>query len=152
MYVQSPVPDAHLQGGFTLPKGYSGSAFSPQGQESPPTAPTSAPPATDPTPDHTQSLAPNENEQHQDIAEDTARQEPAPATEAFAPSRDKRGEGSLFTRLPFLSSLLPPPRHKGAKGGLPEWAVIGLVLFLLLNNSENDNDLLPFVLLLLLWD
>lgn len=152
MYVQSPVPDAHLQGGFTLPKGYSGSAFPPQGQEAQPPTSTSAPPLTDPPPDSTQHLAPAEGAEREEIGENTAKQESAPTAEAFAPLRDKRGEGSLFTKLPFLSSLLPPARHKGTKGGLPEWAVVGLVLFLLLNNSENDNDLLPFVLLLLLWD
>ncbi|MBO5355945.1 MAG: hypothetical protein J6B09_07765 [Clostridia bacterium] len=63
--------------------------------------------------------------------------------------QEKRG---FFSRFPFLSSLLPPPRGKHKKDGiLPEWVVIAAVI-LLFFSEDGDNDILPFLLLLLLWD
>ena len=148
MYIQSPTPEA--QDGFTLPKGYSGSAFTAKGAQTVQETPTSAPPMPDASPTRSERDSPDTPEKKSE--EEAPQGEQDTAAAAFAPSREKRGEGSLLTRLPFLSSLLPPARHKDGKSGLPEWAVIGLVLFLLLNDSERDGDLLPFVLLLLLWD
>ena len=58
----------------------------------------------------------------------------------------------FFSRFPFLSSLLPPPRGKHKKdSALPEWIVIAAVI-LLFFSEDGDNDILPFLLLLLLWD
>ena len=151
MYIQSPVPEG--QGHITLPKGYSGNAF-----------------ATAQTPPSTESKAPTVTQESVPLPQDaplekarSAPQDPPPphppetdaekdphTAEAFAAATGKQGGHTLFARFPFLSSLLPPARHKN--GGLPEWAIIGLVLFLLLSERENDNDLLPFLLLLLLWD
>ena len=76
----------------------------------------------------------------------TAEAEPAMTT----PKQERR-EGGIFEKLPFLSSLLPPPRKKrGEKEGLPEWALLGILLLLLFEGGEND--LLPFLFILLLWD
>ena len=141
MYIQ-PSPPAD-EAPLSLPKDYGGSVFAP-----PPTPPSTSPPTEEqapppPTAESTQA-PPVQNAP-------PLTQEP-PAAAAFAPAKDKRSESSLFARLPFLSSLLPPARSSHGKGGLPEWAVIGLVLLLLFSERENDNDLLPFVLLLLLWD
>lgn len=64
----------------------------------------------------------------------------------------KELRGGFFSRFPFLSSLLPPPRGKDKKDGiLPEWALIAAVI-LLFFSEEGENDILPFLLLLLLWD
>lgn len=62
------------------------------------------------------------------------------------------GGGGLFSRIPFLSSLMPPPRgRKGEKGGLPDWVLIAALIFLFGGESDED-DILPFLLLLLLWN
>ncbi|MBR2311768.1 MAG: hypothetical protein IKA46_00560 [Clostridia bacterium] len=138
MYIQSNKP-SDLP--FTVPKGYSGNAFSsvPTPEPLARAAPSEPEPAPMPPPEVSEGEAvippPKEPE----------------ATPAFAPLREARREGGIFSKLPFLSSLLPPPRKKhGDKEGLPEWAVIGIVLLLLLDSPEND--LLPFLLILLLWD
>ena len=138
MYIQSNKPPDLP---FTVPKGYSGNAFAPTPAPDPiphvlPSEPE-APPLPPPDPLESEAVAPPP-------------QEPE-AAPAFAPRHETRREGGIFSRLPFLSSLLPPPRKKhGDKEGLPEWAVIGIVLLLLLDSPEND--LLPFLLILLLWD
>ena len=114
---------------FSLPKGYRGNAF--ETAPKPPVTPTAEELPTEQT------------------AQDTSTEsESAPA---FAPTEAPRREGGLLDKIPFLSQLLPPPRrHGGDKGGLPEWAILGIVLLLLLDSPEND--LLPFLLILLLWD
>jgi hypothetical protein len=123
---------------FSLPKGYRGSAFSA-------TPPDPVPPKEQ-APESPVPPPPSESAQDSPTAE-----APPEAAEAFAPHCNRAREGGIFTRLPFLSSLLPPPRQKhGERGGLPEWAVLGIVLLLLLDSPEND--LLPFLLILLLWD
>lgn len=73
------------------------------------------------------------------------------APEAVAASAQPSHSG-LLSRLPFLSSFLPPPRCKDGKNSLnlPDWVLIGAMALLFL--SEEDNDILPFLLLLLLWD
>lgn len=135
MYIQNQPPPEMP---FSLPKGYSGNAFAPQpqaepAQEAPEETETVEPPGTLSEPEQAPAAQ-------------------AESTEAFAPARgEKHTDGGIFSRLPFLSSLLPPSRKKrGGREGLPEWAVIAVVLFLLLDS--NENDLLPFLLLLLLWD
>ena len=66
-----------------------------------------------------------------------------------ANEQEKRG---FFSRFPFLASLLPPPRGKHKRDGvLPEWVVIAAVI-LLFFSEDGENDILPFLLLLLLWD
>ena len=52
----------------------------------------------------------------------------------------------FWNGCPFYPRSCP---HR-EKEGLPEWVVIGIVLLLLLDSPEND--LLPFLLILLLWD
>ena len=126
MYIQQPTGDLP----FSLPKGYSGNAFEvaprPTPPEAEPIAPTSVTPAPDEPPE-------------------------GGTAEAFAPAQKQGREGGIFERLPFLSSLLPPPRKRhGEKRGLPDWTILGIILLLLLDSPEND--LLPFVLILLLWD
>ncbi len=137
MYIQS---NNQPELPFTLPKGYSGNAF--------------APPVPEPVA-HTASNEPEPDPMPPPVVMGGEAVTPPPtdakAAPAFAPCGDTQREGGIFSRLPFLSSLLPPPRKKhGEKQGLPEWAVIGIVLLLLLDSPEND--LLPFLLILLLWD
>ncbi len=64
------------------------------------------------------------------------------------------GLGGLFSRVPFLSSLAPPPRgcHEGERrhGELWDWVLLALVALSLLGGK--DDDVLPLLLLLLLWD
>ena len=64
------------------------------------------------------------------------------------------GLGGLFSRVPFLSSLAPPPRtcHEGERrhSELWDWVLLALVALSLLGGK--DDDVLPLLLLLLLWD
>lgn len=151
MYIQNRIPQEKP---FSLPKGYSGNAFAmtqatpsmqeaPIPQEIPVVEESTLPPAPE-EPAATEETPPAEEER--------GGGESTEAVAAFAPQRDDRHrEHGLFSKIPFLSSLLPPPRKKhGNKETLPEWAILGIVLFLLLDTPEND--LLPFLLLLLLWD
>ena len=77
---------------------------------------------------------------------------PPQATDSEAPSEEATPStpAGAFGKLPFLSSLLPPPRRKKEGGCLPEWAVVALIFFVL--NDSREGDLLPLLLLLLLWD
>ena len=115
---------------FTVPKGYSGNAF----QE-----PPQAPPVTEAPPPSQEGAAPPP-------AEEAAAPVSKAATTAEAPPDTPV---SALGRLPFLSSLLPPPRKK-REGGLPEWALVALIFFVL--NDSREGDLRPILLLLLLWD
>lgn len=127
MYIQPP---------FSIPKGYSGNAF--------PEEPT------------VEASVKEEETAKEVIDEVTAPPEEAEEhaeneKEAVAASAAPSGASGIFSRFPFLSSLLPPPRRKKEKGGpLSEWVIIGIFLFLIL--EDNEQDLLPFLLLLLLWD
>jgi hypothetical protein len=80
---------------------------------------------------------------------------------AFHQKESGRGElfgnlglGNLFSRVPFLSSLLPPPRgceaEKRRHSELWDWVLLAVVALSLLNGR--DDDVLPILLLLLLWD
>ena len=122
MYIQQE-PDTPMP--FTIPKGYRGSAF-----QEPPTPP--------PTPEES---APEESTPVPDTSTPTAAAEPQDTHDA--PTQ-------AFARIPFLSSLLPPPRKKREGTGLPEWALLALIFFVL--NESREGDLLPILLLLLLWD
>ena len=126
MYIQQPNDERP----FTLPRGYRGSAF-----EVAPTPPDAPPPPIEPLPEEPPAAPPTEPD----------------AAEAFAPAHSPCREGGIFEKIPFLSQLLPPPRgRKSEKSRLPEWAILGIILLLLLDSPEND--LLPFLLILLLWD
>ena len=152
MYIQNN-PQGKLP--FSLPKGYSGSAFEPPRSEPieplPPNEPQEIPGPPAPTPPPEPQKGELEDNATVDGSEsDTASESAADAAPAFSQKRDRRDQG-IFSRVPFLSSLLPPPRRgRGEKGALPEWAILGIVLLLLLDTP--DNDLLPFLLILLLWD
>ena len=133
MYIQTGNEDFS----FAVPAGYSGNAFPPMAT---PEEPKAAPEAEPPSP-------PPSDDVPEQARESIPEGEAAPT---FAEKSPKRG-GSLFEKLPFLSSLLPPPRKKhGEKEGLSEWIILGIVLLLLFDSKEND--LLPFLLILLLWD
>ncbi len=144
MYIQNRIPKEKP---FSLPKGYSGNAFS-MTQAAPSIPETPIPQEVSTAEEDPPQPAPEEPA----FAEERGGGESTEAVTAFSPRGDDRQrEHGLFSKIPFLSSLLPPPRKKhGDKEALPEWAIIGIVLFLLLDTPEND--LLPFLLLLLLWD
>ena len=76
--------------------------------------------------------------------------EPPPEEESIPAAR--MGGGGILARIPLLSSFLPPPRHgTGDKGrSLPDWILTGAVVLLLL--ADEQSDILPLLLLLLLWD
>ena len=133
-----------------LPRDYSGNAFSPPVMEDIlPKAPPGTPPKTQQEP-------PTVSQAAQDAP---APPKEAAAQSAFAPSL--QGGGGIFSKLPFLSVLLPPPRQKDGKrcekeGGflqnveLLDWVLIGAALLLFF--TDNTDDILPLLLLLLLWD
>ena len=64
------------------------------------------------------------------------------------------GWSGLFSRIPFLSALAPPPRScgEGERKHSEFWdfALLAVVALSLLNGK--DDDVLPLLLLLLLWD
>ena len=100
-------------------------------------------------------------EQKADVSEPLAEPETSAAAPTFAQKGGKRcgilenlGGGGLLSRLPFLSSFLPPPREKCEKerhhGEWWDVALLALAVLCLLGDREND--VLPILLLLLLWD
>ena len=63
------------------------------------------------------------------------------------------GLGGLFSRIPFLSSLAPPPRGCGQGHKHSEiWDCVLLAVVALCLLSGKEDDALPLLLLLLLWD
>ena len=130
MYIQ---PKREENAPPPLPEGYSGSAF----------LPTTAPQATE------EAEAPIS----EPITEkETAQPEnEAVSVQAVAAEEQKQEAGGVFARIPLLSALLPPKRGKKEGGDLPEWVLIAAVFLLLFADGE-ENDILPFLLLLLLWD
>ena len=63
------------------------------------------------------------------------------------------GLSGLFSRVPFLSALAPPPRRceeERKRSELWDWVLLAVVALSLLNGR--DDDVLPLLLLLLLWD
>lgn len=113
---------------FTVPRGYSGSAFAEAVRET-------AAPTTEEAPEPQAEATPTTPTPQED------------STPTAEPIKDT--PVGLFGKFPFLSSLLPPPRKKG-ENGLPEWALLAIIFFLL--NDSREGDLLPILLLLLLWD
>ena len=150
MYVQPPQEE---QSSVQIPRDYSGSTFS-----------ASPPPPPEPFSGVGEEVAKEVSEPPQESVQQST--EESVQASAFlhrdTPRREERCEephgerGGLFGRFSFLSSLLPPSRGKGDKekrGGhsdLVEWVIIGLAVLLFLEDSTDD--ILPLLLLLLLWD
>ena len=143
MYIQ-PHRDFTSDLPLSVPRDYSGHTFRmPQPpvpkEQSPPSEPQEQAPQPEPSPAVQEpSPAPPESP----VEEEETAKETVPCS---APPQEK----GLLSRIPFLSSLLPPKRHGKREGELPEWAIIGLILLLL---TDENGDILPFLLLLLLWD
>ena len=151
MYVQPPQEEPRA---VQLPQDYSGSAFF-----APPSPPADTSTAELPS-----------QEVHVPRMEEAPPEEPTSQGESVPAGAflhqdtscreqrqdERRGEHGIFSRFPLLSSFLPPSRGKGGKekeGGhseLVQWAIIGLAVLLFLEDSTDD--LLPLLLLLLLWD
>ena len=101
---------------FSVPRDYSGSAFR---QEPPPPPP---PPADIAVPPPPLSLAGEEAELPQEADAEGGEAAVADAEAAFAeetgePPAVPTGGGGLLSRIPFLSSLLPPRRSHGKEKG-----------------------------------
>ncbi len=141
MYIQ---PEREREEPLSIPRNYSGNAFRQVPKE--PTPPDPPPILPVAPPEEPISLSAEPPEQTP-IAQQT---EESVSTSALI--AEKGPLHGLRGRFPFLSSLLPPSRGEHKKGGiLPEWALIGAVILLFLWEDE-ENDILPFLLLLLLWD
>ena len=137
----------YMQSEPILPQNYSGSAFprAPQPEAAEPPLSGTEPPVTPPTPPAESPPTPP-SEPQAEPAETPASARPSPP-----PPPEKRSEP--FGRFPFLSSLLPPPRHgaeRKERSILPDWVLLGAVALLFF--GDESNDILPFLLLLLLWD
>lgn len=132
MYIQPASEGVRFGGGknepILVPEGYSGSAFDRMAEEPEEASSTAIAP-----PEETATPVSVEDE----TTETAVEAEVVPAS------------GGLFSRVPLLSSLLPP-RRRGKEGGSNDLLTLGL-LFLLLR-EDGDNDLLPFLLLLLFWN
>ena len=132
MYIQAQT-DKELQ----LPQNYSGSAFPKENLEPPP-------PVEEIEGDQVTAPPPDDG----------------PAVEAGAffggaererCEKNERGRGLFSGISPLLSSFLPPRCEKRADHG--QWrdlVLIGVAVLLFLR--EDTDDLLPLLLLLLLWD
>ena len=136
MYIQPNAGESPVQ----LPKDYRGHAFdsapeAPMQEEMPQAAPTPPPPP------EAQEAAPVFGRQEGDGRE----REP----HAMPPLL-----GGLLSRFPVLSTLVPPSRERGCEkregGEWLTWVLIGLAVLLFLD--ERSDDILPLLLLLLLWD
>ncbi len=141
MYIQSPQENS-----LQLPRDYSGSAFPPpeaeQSEQAPPEVERAVP-------------DPGEPSRGSEEPPDEQEQEAIPA--GAMPRKGERREyakerGGLFSGLsPLFSSLLPPARGGHAeKSTWRDLIVVGIALLLFL--GEERDDLLPLLLLLLLWD
>ena len=139
MYIQPPQRGFGQERPLTVPRDYSGNTF-----RAPPVTPMAPlmqePPADEAPAQETSPIA--DTQDTPDVSE-------SPTEDAVPTGAAPQKEKGLLSRFPFLSSLLPPKRGDRHEGDFPEWALIGLVLLLL---SEDANDILPFLLLLLLWD
>ena len=131
----------YMQNDRTIPpKNYSGNAFLPNGERcfppNPPRFDPSPDPTTEPLPKQEEAPMPSKAEAEKDLM-------PEP-TEA-------RPTSGPISRFPLLSSFLPPRREGQEKrASLPDWVLLGAVALLFL--ADGDNDILPFLLLLLLWE
>ena len=133
MYIQ---PEREPREPLSIPSNYSGNAFrqAPREQALPKVPPVTENVSEPMPPPPPPPLPPDE------------------AVEASAQVDCAEKPRGLRERFPLLSSLLPPARSEHKRGGvLPEWALIGAVILLFLW-EDTENDILPFLLLLLLWD
>ena len=151
MYIQ-PTDKRGGELPFAVPRNYSGNAFrAPMAEPEAELTEESAGELT------TEEQAPPEELPAEPGSEQSIEQaEPGEAVAASADFREKSPPfGGILSRIPFLSSFLPPPRggamRRRSGEGLPEWVVIAAVI-LLLAGDEGGGDILPFLLLLLLWD
>lgn len=157
---QAPPPD------MIVPKNYSGNAFrqyvgnSEAERPEPPPSPDLPSPELPPQPpDDVPTSKAEQDGEAAPVWKNDDRDEKFREKDHFDRDRDRphrheseQEKRGFFSRFPFLSSLLPPPRGKHKKDGiLPEWVVIAAVI-LLFFSEDGDNDILPFLLLLLLWD
>ncbi|MBQ9097873.1 MAG: hypothetical protein IJY50_00390 [Clostridia bacterium] len=142
MYIQPPERERPTPSseGYAIPKNYSGNAFRSDGGLSAP------PPTPDPPPQ--EDAAPTSAATQEPLAEDVPAWKPQHREER---GREREDRGGILSRIPLLSSLLPPSRGNKKGSLLPEWAVIAAVILLFLW-EDDENDILPFLLLLLLWD
>lgn len=137
MYIQ-PAPE-DISPERSVPQGYSGTAFAAEPQ----VALAS-----------TEELA-TVNSHEEEREEEVKKEKSVPA---FGKNTEKRGElfskkwlGGLLSEFPLVSSLLPPPRsHTRDQSDLIQWILIGAAILLFLNDSADD--ILPLLLLLLLWE
>ena len=159
MYIQPSDRRAEQAPPFDMivPKNYSGNAFRSYEQEAE-AEHTAMPPPDDPPHNDlpTDEMPPSEASAAQPSDQDDgtipAWNDRDSERKRAPHGQEKEPHGGILSRLPFLSSLLPPPRGKHKKdGAFPEWIVIAAVI-LLFFSEDSDNDILPFLLLLLLWN
>jgi hypothetical protein len=170
MYVQPPDRGARQtpRSDVIVPKNYSGNAFrqyvGDSEAERPQPPPSPDPPSPEqplePPPDEAPVIDASEQDDKaapvwkNDDRDEKYREEGCSRQDHDHPHRheneaEKRG---FFSRFPFLTSLLPPPRGKHKKDTiLPEWVVIAAVI-LLFFSEDGESDILPFLLLLLFWN
>ena len=154
MYIQEK------DGEQKAPPDYSGHTYRPPTEE--PYEPPSV--AAEPPSEPTKSAAEEPREPATEPAEPSApvglfeREKPRAHTQKDGKRggiSEHSGLGGLFSRVPFLSSLLPPSRErcegKREHGDWWDLAILGLAVLFLLDGNQ-DNDVLPILLLLLLWD
>ncbi|MBE6555096.1 MAG: hypothetical protein E7663_02510 [Ruminococcaceae bacterium] len=149
MYIQSGTSSGTLHDGDSPPvippKGYSGNAF--RRQE---TVPESPPASAENEVEAPPSAIPSDTDLHAP----PPRQDTEGKEEGTAPVGGRVSSGGILSRFPFLSSLFPPPRHpkeRQRESSLLEWLPIILFVLFTLDERE-DHDILPILLLLLLWD
>lgn len=139
-----------------LPRDYSGNAFRQEPQEK--EANEEMPPVATPITVGAQEAAPPDTQNAKEESPPPRGDDEENAAPAGAfwgekgHSTGRGGLGSLFSGASsLLSALLPPARGaKKRKESWSEWIVIGIALLLFLN--DDVDDLLPLLLLLLLWD
>jgi hypothetical protein len=130
MYVQPPQRGIPTDGeGFSIPTGYSGNAF--REAMPPPAEEIAAPPSPPP---------------------EEEKATPLEAAPVLAAPQPPPREAVPTGRVSLLSSLLPPARGegKGSSHGLSDLVIPALLLWMLWDSKEND--VLPFLVALLLWD
>lgn len=138
MYIQ-PTPEDTIPE-RTVPQGYSGTTFTAEAQAAPVLE------------EERSTVSAHEEES---VKEEKKEKESVPTLGRNVGKRGdffgKKGFGGLLSEFPLLSSLLPPPRsHTHEQSDLMQWILIGGAILLFLNDSTDD--ILPLLLLLLLWD
>ena len=154
MYIQ----ERSTENECTVPPDYSGHTYTARS----PDTPTDDLPPTPPAPQVARSDTAVESE-GEDVAQKSTQTGAfsGHGGNPFSPKEGKRGDpfgalglSGLFSRIPFLSTLAPPARRCGEgdrkHGELWDWILLALVALSFLNGK--DDDVLPLLLLLLLWD